>query len=136
MSLRWIVDGNNVVGSRPDGWWHDRTGAQLRLVDEVVRWRDAVGEPVVIVIDGYPSDRLPEGLRDGVEVRYSHARQRDAADDEIVRIVDGHDEPETLRVVTSDRVLRERVAAFGAQTEGGGRFLSRIATTEPPHRGD
>ncbi len=27
----WIVDGANVVGSRPDGWWHDRPGAAGRL---------------------------------------------------------------------------------------------------------
>jgi hypothetical protein len=20
----WVVDGNNVMGSRPDGWWRDR----------------------------------------------------------------------------------------------------------------
>jgi 8-oxo-dGTP pyrophosphatase MutT (NUDIX family) len=26
-----IVDGANVVGSRPDGWWRDRAGAALRL---------------------------------------------------------------------------------------------------------
>ena len=24
---RWIVDGMNVIGSRPTGWWHDRPGA-------------------------------------------------------------------------------------------------------------
>jgi 8-oxo-dGTP diphosphatase len=30
-----IVDGANVVGSRPDGWWRDRAGAALRLRDEL-----------------------------------------------------------------------------------------------------
>ena len=25
--MRWVVDGNNVFGSRPDGWWNDRTAA-------------------------------------------------------------------------------------------------------------
>ena len=30
-----IVDGANVVGSRPDGWWHDRAGAALRLRDQL-----------------------------------------------------------------------------------------------------
>ncbi|TDC70074.1 hypothetical protein E1193_30120, partial [Micromonospora sp. KC606] len=28
-----IVDGANVVGSRPDGWWRDRAGAAARLRD-------------------------------------------------------------------------------------------------------
>jgi hypothetical protein len=33
MSIRplLIVDGANVVGSVPDGWWRDRAGAALRL---------------------------------------------------------------------------------------------------------
>jgi 8-oxo-dGTP diphosphatase len=30
-----IVDGANVVGSRPDGWWRDRAGAAVRLRDEL-----------------------------------------------------------------------------------------------------
>jgi 8-oxo-dGTP diphosphatase len=31
-----IVDGANVVGSRPDGWWRDRAAAAARLRDELV----------------------------------------------------------------------------------------------------
>lgn len=30
-----IVDGANVMGSRPDGWWRDRAGAAARLRDEL-----------------------------------------------------------------------------------------------------
>jgi len=30
-----IVDGANVVGSRPDGWWRDRAGAALRLRNQL-----------------------------------------------------------------------------------------------------
>ena len=33
--LALIVDGANVVGSRPDGWWHDRLGAARRLRDDL-----------------------------------------------------------------------------------------------------
>jgi len=29
--LHVVVDGANVVGSRPDGWWRDRAGAAARL---------------------------------------------------------------------------------------------------------
>ena len=29
---RWIVDGMNVIGSRPTGWWRDRPGAMRGLV--------------------------------------------------------------------------------------------------------
>jgi 8-oxo-dGTP diphosphatase len=33
--LTIIVDGANVVGSRPDGWWRDRAGAARRLRDQL-----------------------------------------------------------------------------------------------------
>jgi 8-oxo-dGTP diphosphatase len=33
--LTIIVDGANVVGSRPDGWWRDRVGAAVRLRDQL-----------------------------------------------------------------------------------------------------
>jgi rRNA-processing protein FCF1 len=32
-----IVDGANVVGSRPDGWWRDRAGAAVRLHDNLAQ---------------------------------------------------------------------------------------------------
>ena len=32
---RVFVDGNNVMGSRPDGWWRDRGEAARRLVAEI-----------------------------------------------------------------------------------------------------
>lgn len=30
---RLLVDGNNVMGARPDGWWRDRAGATAGLLD-------------------------------------------------------------------------------------------------------
>ena len=30
--MRWIVDGMNVIGTRPDAWWEDRHAAMVRLV--------------------------------------------------------------------------------------------------------
>ena len=33
--MRWIVDGNNVMGSRPDGWWRDRENAARALAEQV-----------------------------------------------------------------------------------------------------
>ena len=45
--LTLIVDGANVVGSRPDGWWRDRAGAAVRLYDELagLAERGAAGIP-------------------------------------------------------------------------------------------
>ena len=33
--LHLVVDGANVVGSRPDGWWRDRAGAAARLAERI-----------------------------------------------------------------------------------------------------
>jgi len=130
----WIVDARNVLGSRPDGWWRDLPGAVARLLDEIVRWQDEAGDEVLVVVDGYPTARVPEGPYYGVDVRYAHSRERDAADDEIVRIIADRRDPAGTTVATSDRGLRARVAGLGAATEGAGRFLDRLAAAGPRRR--
>jgi aminoglycoside phosphotransferase (APT) family kinase protein len=132
VARRWIVDASNVFGARPDGWWRDRPRALSRLFDEIVRWRAETGDGVTVVADGHPSALMPEGTLYGVEVRYAHSSARDAADDEIVRIVGtGGTTAEHLTVVTSDRGLADRVRPHGVAVEGAGRFLARLADIEP-----
>ena len=53
--MRWLVDGMNVIGTRPDGWWRDRDAAMLRLVDLLERWAAAEGEDVTVVFERPPS---------------------------------------------------------------------------------
>jgi hypothetical protein len=52
--LTFIVDGANVVGSRPDGWWRDRAGAAVRLNDELagLAERGAAGIPAAQLATG------------------------------------------------------------------------------------
>ena len=52
--LTLIVDGANVVGSRPDGWWRDRAGAAVRLYDELagLAERGAAGIPAAQLATG------------------------------------------------------------------------------------
>jgi predicted RNA-binding protein with PIN domain len=109
---RLIVDGNNVIGSRPDGWWRDRPGATRRLVEQLGRWA-AGGEDVLVVFDG----PQPEGLAapEGVDARFATRRGPNAADDVIADLVAGAEAPERLRVVTSDAGLAGRVRAHGAE---------------------
>jgi predicted RNA-binding protein with PIN domain len=113
---RWIVDGMNVIGSRPDGWWRDRPGAMRALASELARWAD--GRDVTVVFDGRPF----ELSADGVRVEFASRRGPDAADDDIVRIVSEDDDPATLRVVTSDHALATRVRALGAEVVSAGVF--------------
>jgi predicted RNA-binding protein with PIN domain len=121
---RLLVDGMNVIGSRPDGWWRDRDGAALRLLERLQRLA-AAGEPVTLVLDGRPIRDLPEGEHGGVEVLYARRPGRDAGDDRIVELVRAGAGAARV-VVTSDRALRERVEALGCPTEGASALLRRL----------
>ena len=112
---RWIVDGMNVVGSRPTGWWHDRPGAMQQLVHEL----QALDEPVTVVFDGRPFEVRDAG---DVDVRFASRGGRNAADDDIAALVAGDSDPAGLRVVTSDRELAERVRSHGAGVVGAKQF--------------
>lgn len=98
----------NVIGSRPDGWWRDRKGAQRRFAAEL----QVLDEPVAVVFDGRPHD-IEAGR---VEVHFAPV-----ADDEITRLAGQGD-----RVVTSDAELADRVSAKGAEVEGAGAFRRRL----------
>jgi predicted RNA-binding protein with PIN domain len=119
----WIVDGNNVMGARPDGWWRDRQAAQRRLVDRLEAFAEARDAPVTVIFDGRPHD-AGGGLR--VSVRFARRAGRDAADDDVAALVERHPEPARLIVATSDAALAERVRAAGAQVVGAGAFLREL----------
>ena len=118
---RYLVDGMNVIGTRPDGWWRDLDGAVVRLTRALVAWRAAAGADVTVVFDGRP----PPGLEDldAGRLELAFAGPGRAADDEIVRRVGIDPDAGSLRVVTSDRPLAERVRTAGAgEVLGAGRF--------------
>ncbi|BCB90455.1 PIN domain-containing protein [Phytohabitans suffuscus] len=111
-----LVDGANVVGSRPDGWWRDRAGAAGRLRDALLPVA-AQGLPdlpppleVVLVVEG-----RARGVQSAGEVRVVAAPG--SGDDTIVALVTGAGARRTV-VVTADRGLRERVKALGAEVRG------------------
>jgi predicted RNA-binding protein with PIN domain len=118
---RLIVDGNNVIGSRPDGWWRDRAGATRALVERIGAW---AREDVIVVFDGRPPDGLPDPPR--VEVRFAERGGPDAADDVIAALVAGAADPSALRVVTSDAGLARRVREHGAEVLGARGFRDRL----------
>jgi len=121
-----VVDGMNVIGSRPDGWWRDRDGAVRRLLAKLQRLAAATGDEVTLVLDGRPSPDLAEGHHDSVQVVYARRAGRDAGDDRLVEFVAGLPEPARVRVITSDRTLATRVRGLGATVAGSGRFLERL----------
>ena len=106
---RLLVDGNNVMGSRPDGWWRDRRGAMQRLVHQL---DDLAGDDIVVVFDG--KDKELQAVR--VDVAFAPH-----ADDAIAERA----EP-GVTVVTSDRELAERARAAGADVVGVRALLERL----------
>jgi hypothetical protein len=118
------VDGTNVVGSRPDGWWRDRPAAFRRLVETLTALA-AGGDEVTVVFDGRPAPGLEAGDHGGVAVRWADRRGRDAADDAVVALVAADPDPGSRVVVTSDRGLAARVQALGASVEGAAAFRRR-----------
>lgn len=123
--MRWIVDGMNVIGTRPDAWWKDRDAAMLRLVDLLERWAAAGGDDVTVVFERPPSPPIRSTL---VDVRHAPKPKANAADDEIIRLVRADPHPGQIRVVTSDRALSDLAWAAGATVEGAQSFRTRIET--------
>jgi uncharacterized protein YaiI (UPF0178 family) len=101
---RWLVDGNNVMGSRPDGWWRDRAGAMQRLVAALDDRAARTGDEIAVVFDGRERD-----LR-AVRVDVAFAPH---ADD----LIAARAGPGTT-VVTSDRELAARAREAGADVVG------------------
>jgi predicted RNA-binding protein with PIN domain len=121
---RYLVDGMNVIGSRPDGWWRDLDAAVVRLASSLAAWQQAEDGDVTVVFDG----RRPPALDDvdllGLGVAFA-GRGREA-DDELVRRVGTDPDPGSLTVVTSDRLLGERVRAAGAKAVAGSGGFRRM----------
>jgi predicted RNA-binding protein with PIN domain len=121
--MRWIVDAMNVIGTRPDGWWRDRDAAMARLVDRLERFVAETGDDVTVVFERKPQPPLRSTV---IEIAHATKRGPDAADFEIVKLVEAHEAPRTLQVVTSDRWLGDRVSALGAAVFPSEPFRTRI----------
>lgn len=119
-----VVDGANVVGSRPDGWWRDRAGAARRL-HEQLQTAELPQDEVILVLEGGARRGLPAGP-DG-RVRTVHApRSGDDAIVEAVQMQLGADDGRSVTVVTADRILRGRVEAAGATCRSPSWLLEQL----------
>ncbi|MCM4077646.1 hypothetical protein [Paractinoplanes hotanensis] len=113
-----VVDGANVVGSVPDGWWRDRAGAAVRLRDALAPVL-ATGLPdlaapieIALVVEG--KARNIEQSGNGITV----VRSEGSGDDTIAELVRDSAPGRRVVVITADRGLRDRVTAFGAEVRG------------------
>jgi len=127
-NMRWVVDAMNLIGSKPNKWWNDPDRAMRDLAEELVRYSTATSEPVTVVYDKRPR-AWPEV--DGIEVVFARRRGRNAADYEIEQIVAEAEDPGSLRVVTSDKRLVEKVEELGGRVTSSGRFRKQLDATAP-----
>jgi hypothetical protein len=121
---RIVVDGANVVGAQPDGWWRDRPGAADRLAARLEKLAGA--EPdleFVLVLEGAARAGRPPGRSGRLVIVHAAG----SGDDEIVRCSAAAD-----LVITADRELRRRVAPIASQ--GPAWLLRRIERSQPPDR--
>jgi hypothetical protein len=138
----WFVDGSNVVGAGADGWWNDRPAAFARFAAVVATWTNEHDDDVVLVYDGASTDEIARVAGGRLRIEFAPRRGRDAADDRIVELVDGHvdghldarldaqdrDVPPAdgpTVVVTSDKGLVGRLRT-GVEVEGAGTFRRRL----------
>lgn len=128
-----VVDAANVVGSVPNGWWKNRLAAAQELIRRLG----------VLAATGFPADRLEldattwnvdvdvivEGAARGAHTPAEQpgsdalhvVAARGEGDDALVKQVQTRvAEGARVVVVTSDRQLRARVGALGAQYRGAG----------------
>ena len=117
-----IVDGMNVIGSRPQTrWWRDRDQAMRDLVADLETLDH--DQPMLVVFDGYPITGIEQ--RD-VDVVFAERGGPDGADDLIVELIEDHEAPESVVVITSDAALRRRVAERGSDVRGTSSLLRRL----------
>jgi len=119
-----IVDGANVVGSRPDGWWRDRAGAARRLQARLSAAVLAYDE-VVLVLEGDARRGNPAGQHRRLRIVPAPGSGDDAIVEAVVahvEIGDGRD----VTVVTADRALRDRVEAAGARSVSPSWLLDQL----------
>ena len=121
--MRWIVDGMNVIGTRPTGWWRDRDGAMAQLVRQLEDYCAATGDDVTVVFERPARPPIRSSL---VEVAHAPKPGADAADFEIARRVEADPDPKSIVVATSDRWLADRVTGLGAAVVGAAAFRSRL----------
>jgi hypothetical protein len=103
-----VVDGANVVGARPDGWWKDRAGAARRLHDALLV-ADIEYDVVVLVLEGQAKAAARPG-RDA-HVRTVHA-SRDGDSTIVAEARSASERGARVAVVTADRALQANVSGF------------------------
>jgi predicted RNA-binding protein with PIN domain len=117
-----VVDGANVVGATPDGWWKDRAGAARRLHERLLV-ADTAYDEVVFVLEG----RAKGGVKAGRDLHVTTIHARRDGDSAIIGVVnEARERDEQVTVITADRVLRGAVEHLGARAMSPSWLLDQL----------
>ena len=138
-----IVDGANLVGHRPDGWWKDRAGAAARLRDQLVSLADQGVADATLFGQDHPtwSEGWPAGWWPGIEL-VVEGQAKNLPNVPGIKVIAAPGEGDNqiveqaalacqasgavaglVVVATADKALAARVKAVGAKVVPPGRLL-------------
>lgn len=128
-----VIDGANVVGSRPTGWWRDRAGAARDLADRLTAAvaQGRLDPPVVLVLEGAARRGVDEGDAGGVRIVHAQGLGDDTLAS-VAAAAAAAGEPTIL--VSADRGLAQRVRDVGVQVVGPRWLLGRLPGGAGPGR--
>lgn len=111
-----IVDGYNVIGCWTEAerkrWALD--ASRDRLLHLLQDYSGYSGEEIILVFDGYHSDRLTSTEEDHAGVLLVYTRHGETADSYIERLVAQTPKYRQVRVATSDGLEQSQVLSTGA----------------------
>ena len=125
MKIKWlIIDGHNLLHKQPDlvslmnkSQEQART-ALIRLIEPITT---RIASQTTVVFDGQERGSDPTLSTKQIDVLYAPAQL--TADGLIERLVIQSREPQTICVVTSDRLEQQTVSSAGAQIQSAEDFL-------------
>ncbi len=117
-----VVDGANVVGSVPDGWWKDRAGAARRLHERLLV-ADTSYDVIVLVLEG----QAKAGVRAGRDAHVTTVHAPKDGDAEIEsQVARAGAAGRSVTVITADRFLQSRVQGLGAMAMSPSWLLDQL----------
>ena len=127
--VRILIDGYSLLHSWPElaeGSPRHSEPARDALIEMLTHYQDACGTAVTVFFDGSAARKTKPKNTGGkcVEVLYSYAGQ--TADDLIERAAYRFQDYGEVLVVTTDRMERDTVTAFGSSTASCAIFIGMI----------
>lgn len=126
-----IVDGYNVIGAwkQPEREKLSIAESRERLLHALEDYAGYTGEEVILVFDGYQSDRLQRSEEKHGNLTLVYTKHAETADSYIERITAQMPKYYEIRVVTSDLLEQSQVFSTGAIRVSSAELLRDLNAT-------